>query len=369
MSSLALPMVMLVSIAGTGDLLPVGAFKILSCPPASRPRQTIDLSPTALHAQEKRWWEGGGGSDGVMSKFFPDQSNEPGGMQNQQQQLITREMEQEVMASARASVDGKTVSRAISSLIEDERNNGSNGMKQYNSDQGSSLRDLASATKQNGNQAKSDTSESGGSSSWDTQQIAVASGATTFLLSPIIVPIVHSLLPPIIPSPASLSVTGAALLGSLSYIVALGDPTDQSDIIAGKTGGALGDGVEVGGAVSRIVGRTALSVSESSAPRLKAAARAMVDYESTTATIEELQTARRQLAQTVLDLEAENDSLREEVALWQAVEDITGMYKLEELKEMARYKGIKGYSTDSKNALLRKLVREGVLELDLTPYY
>lgn len=27
------------------------------------------------------------------------------------------------------------------------------------------------------------------------------------------------------------------------------------------------------------------------------------------------------------------------------------------------------YSTDGKNALLRKLVREGALELDLTPYY
>lgn len=123
------------------------------------------------------------------------------------------------------------------------------------------------------------------------------------------------------------------------------------------------------GAVSRIVGRTALQSVQTSAPRLKAAARAMVDYDSTTATLEELQRVQQQLSQTVLEVETENDALRKEVALWQAVEDISSMYKVEELKEMARYKGIKGYSTDGKNALLRRLVKEGILKLDLSPYY
>ena len=45
------------------------------------------------------------------------------------------------------------------------------------------------------------------------------------------------------------------------------------------------------------------------------------------------------------------------------------MYKLEELKELARLKGVRGYSTDNKNALLRRLVKEQILEFDLTPYY
>ena len=45
------------------------------------------------------------------------------------------------------------------------------------------------------------------------------------------------------------------------------------------------------------------------------------------------------------------------------------MYKLEELKELARYRGVRGYSSDSKNALLRRLVKESVLEIDLAPYY
>lgn len=167
-----------------------------------------------------------------------------------------------------------------------------------------------------------------------------------------------------------MSFTGAALLGALSYIVALGDPTKKSDFISEKAGGVLGDGaVEVGGAVSRIVGRTALQTAQTSAPRLKAAARALVDVDSTTATLEELRRVQGQLSQTVLELGAENDDLRREVALWQSVEDVSSMYKLDELKELARYEGLKGYSSDGKNALLRRLVREGIIKLDLSPYY
>jgi len=156
------------------------------------------------------------------------------------------------------------------------------------------------------------------------------------------------------------------LLGMLLYIVALGDPTDQSNPISGRTTGALGDGVEVGGAVSRIVGRTALRSVQTSAPRLKAAARAMVDYDSAAATLEELRGAQSRLSRAVSELEAENEALRREAALWRAVEDVSGMYKLEELKEMARYEGVKGYSTEGKNALVRRLVREKTLKLDLT---
>ena len=60
------------------------------------------------------------------------------------------------------------------------------------------------------------------------------------------------------------------MLGTISYIVALGDPSDQSNLISGVTGGGvLGNGAEVGG----------LQSTQASTPRLKAAARAIVDYE------------------------------------------------------------------------------------------
>jgi hypothetical protein len=115
-------------------------------------------------------------------------------------------------------------------------------------------------------------------SSWDTHQIAIASGSTIFLLSPLVIPIMHSLLPPNIPLPSSVSFTGAALLRTISYIVALGDPTDQANLILGKTGGgALGDGMEVGGAMSRTMRRTALESAQASVPQLKAAEWAMLD--------------------------------------------------------------------------------------------
>ena len=159
------------------------------------------------------------------------------------------------------------------------------------------------------------------------------------------------------------------MLGALSYIIALGDPTDQSNIIAGNTSGALGEGVEVGGAVSRIVGRTALQTAKASAPRVRAVARAALDYDTTTATLEELKNRVDYLSRKTLELDDENQVLRYEVALFNAVEDVSSMYKLEELKDLARYNGVRGYSTESKNALLRRLVKEQVLKLDLTPYF
>ena len=284
---------------------------------------------------------------------------------------ITREMERDVMASARATVDGKTISRAISSLVADNENE--NRPDDGNS-RGSNLRNLASGIQPNSSPSnrKLDISyqDSTSSSSWDTQQIALASGVTTCLLSPIVVPIVHSLIPPILPFPSSISFEGAAFLGALAYIVALGDPTDQSNVISKTTSGSvLQDGVEVTGAVSRIVGRTALQSAKASAPRLKAVARAVVDYDSNVNTMEEMKEMQYQLSRRLLELESENDSLRREIALWNAVEDVSGAYKLEELKEIARVNGIRGYSTDGKTALLRRLVNERALNLDLTPYY
>ncbi len=296
--------------------------------------------------------------------------------------IITPQMEEEVMASARASMDTKAVSRAVSSLIDDDRIE--NSSKNKSPMKGSNkLRDLAAgkvdannglASSTNTNSANGFTNNSSSSSSssdtttWNNQQIAIASGVTVLLLSPVVIPIIHVILPPIIPSPSSISFTGAALLGALSYIVALGDPTDQSNI-AGNTSGALGESVEVGGAVSRTLGRTALETAKASAPRVKAVARAALDYDVTTATLEELQNRVDYLSQKTLELDDENQVLRYEVALFNAVEDVSGMYKLEELKELARYRGVRGYSSDSKNALLRRLVKESVLEIDLTPYY
>jgi len=330
------------------------ALKIYCAP--SRQRRSLPHKHTNLHALDNnnKWW------DGSSSNIFGGKTTE-----NERQSiqydddvpppsLITREMEEEVLTSARATLDSNTVSRAISSLIIDDNN------VQSEKKNSNSLRDLATRNNNNNNnndiiQQNSNISTEKSNNAFDTQQIAIASGATTFLLSPIIVPIIHSLLPPIIPSPSSISVTGAALLGTLSYIVALGDPTEQS----------MGEGVEVGGAVSRIVGRTALQSTEVAAPRIKAAARAIVDYDSTTATLEEVE----QLSQTVLKLETENDELRREVALFNAVEDVSNMYKYEDLKEMARYRNLKGYSVGGKNALLRRLIREDIIKLDLGPYY
>lgn len=297
-----------------------------------------------------------------------------------QNSFITREMEQQVMASARATLDDKTVSRAISFLVADNDtskrrrdstiNNPSN-LSNINN-RGNTLRDLAGGirTSPSNEIDRFDQGDTNNNNSWDTQQIAIASGVTTCLLSPIIIPIIHSLIPPVLPFPASISFEGAAFLGTLAYILALGDPTDQSNVIAKTTsGGMLGDGVEVTGAMSRIVGRTALQSVQVSAPRLKAVARAVVDYDNTINTMEELKDMQYQLSRRLLELESENDNLRQEVALWNAVEDLSSDYKLEELKELARVNGIRGYSSDGKTALLRRLVKERVLNLDLAAYY
>ncbi|KAL7480397.1 hypothetical protein ACHAW6_006086 [Cyclotella cf. meneghiniana] len=295
-----------------------------------------------------------------------------------QNSFITREMERQVTASARASMDSNTVSRAISSLVVDDNAKRENVNKSNNLDnradstEKNTLRYLAGKIRPSSLDRRDPITENQdnfNNNTWDTQHIAIASGATTFLLSPIIIPVIHSLIPPLIPFPSSISFEGAAFLGALAYILALGDPTDQSNLISKTTsGGILGDGVEVTGAVSRIVGRTALQSVQTSAPRLKAVARAVVDYDSTVNTMEEMKQMQYQLSRRLLELESENENLRREVALWNAVEDVSGVFKLEELKEMARLKGLRGYSSDGKTALLRRLVKEGVLDLDLTPY-
>ena len=309
----------------------------------------------------------------------------PNSEQQQQQStsLITPMLEEEVMASARSTMDSNTISRALSSLlinpiIDDTNNNSSNSATNDLSNnietiqQGSknNLRDLALGSSNNNRNNNNDNGailskrrtkfNKNDNSMTDTQQIAIASGVTTLLLSPIIIPIIHSLLPPILPFPSSIGFNTAALLGTLAYIVALGDPTEQTN---------YGEGVEVGGAVSRVVGRTALQSAKASAPRLQAAARAMVEYDTTISTIDELTQIKNQLTQTVNELRKENEVLKVDLALWRAVEDISNLYKLEELKELARYYGVKGYSGDGKNALLRRLAKEGIVTLDITPYY
>jgi len=281
-----------------------------------------------LHA---RWWESASSND-----KDPDTTS-----------LITPQMEREVMSSARATMDTNTVNRALTSLIDESDSNGN-------------LRDLVTrrrgaVSSQTASRVESSRDDQQGNNVWTAQQVALASGVSVLVLSPVIVPVVHSFLPPIIPFPSSISFEGAALLGALSYIVALGDPAKQS------SSGVLGESVEIGGAASRIVGRTALASVQTSAPRIKAAARALVDYDEAAATLEEM----NQLSQTVRELETENQELKREINLWQAVEDVSSMYKLEELKELARYKGVKGYSTESKNALLRKLIRLGVVEMEI----
>ena len=301
------------------------------------------------------------------------------GKEGNKSPYITPEMERQVMASARSSIDDNTVSRAISSLVaeDDGRSSISGqtfGTSANNNRKRNSLRDLAgsiqSSTSTPNQELRRTEEDDSNMNSWDTQQIALASGVTTLILSPIVIPIIHSLIPPLIPFPASISFEGAAFLGALAYILALGDPTDQSNVISQTaSGGMLGDGVEVTGAVSRIVGRTALQSVQTSAPRLKAVARAVVDYDSTVNTMEEMKEMQYQLSRRLLELESENESLKQEVALWNAVEDVSSAYKLEDLKEIARVNGVRGYSGDGKAALLRRLVKERALNIDLGPYY
>ena len=351
-----------------------------------RLRKQIISTSTSLHG-----WNGdNNNNDDIFSNFLGRGSasnNKEPQSSSSSSALITPQMEEEVLASARASMDAKAVSRAVSSLIDDDRiNKESNvvgGLNSRSATQGTNkLRDLATGkvdsqrlattttNKANDSIDKYNNNNNDSDTSWNTQQIAIASGVTVMILSPVIIPIIHVLLPPIIPSPSSVSFTGAALLGALSYIVALGDPTDQSNFISGNNpGGALGESVEVSGAVSRIVGRTALQSVQASAPRVRAVARAALDYDTTTATLEELKSRVDYLSQKTLELDDENQVLRYELALFTAVEDVGNMYKLEELKELARYNGVRGYSTESKNALLRRLVKEQVLKVDLSPYY
>jgi len=350
-----------------------------------RLRKQIISTSTSLHG-----WNGdNNNNDDIFSNFLSRGSasnNKEPQSSSSSSALITPQMEEEVLASARASMDAKAVSRAVSSLIDDDRitkeSNVVGGLNSRSATQGTNkLRDLATGKVDSQRLATTTTTKTNDSidkynnnndsdTSWNTQQIAIASGVTVMILSPVIIPIIHVLLPPIIPSPSSVSFTGAALLGALSYIVALGDPTDQSNFISGNNpGGALGESVEVGGAVSRIVGRTALQSVQASAPRVRAVARAALDYDTTTATLEELKSRVDYLSQKTLELDDENQVLRYELALFTAVEDVGSMYKLEELKELARYNGVRGYSTESKNALLRRLVKEQVLKVDLSPYY
>ena len=366
-----------IAISGGHPLVSIPSGRVLS-------RSVTAARSTALRGTGNHWWEGNADGYDKDKKSFVWEKPSESQQQQQSSTLITPMLEEEVMASARSTMDSNTISRALSSLLTNsinETNNKSNSFS--NTDlsnnnietiqQGSknNLRDLAlGGTNRNYNGAilpnrrtkfnKNDNNSSSSSSTWDTQQIAIASGVTTLLLSPIIIPIIHSLLPPILPFPSSIGFNTAALLGTLAYIVALGDPTEQTN---------YGDGVEVGGAVSRVVGRTALQSAKASAPRLQAAARAMVDYDTTKTTIDELTQIKNQLTQTVNELSKKNEVLTVDLALWRAVEDISNMYKLEELKELARYHGLKGYSGDGKNALLRRLAKEGIVRLDITPYY
>jgi hypothetical protein len=359
--------------------IPSGRVVLSSSLTATRTTETALRGTPGNH-----WWEGNNTDDGNNDKekklFFWEMTNS----EQQQQQstsLITPMLEEEVMASARSTMDSNTISRALSSLlinpiIDDTNNNSSNSatndlsnnIETIQQGRKNNLRDLALGSSNNNRNndngailSKRRTKfNKNDNSMTDTQQIAIASGVTTLLLSPIIIPIIHSLLPPILPFPSSIGFNTAALLGTLAYIVALGDPTEQTN---------YGEGVEVGGAVSRVVGRTALQSAKASAPRLQAAARAMVEYDTTISTIDELTQIKNQLTQTVNELSKENEVLKVDLALWRAVEDISNMYKLEELKELARYHGLKGYSGDGKNALLRRLAKEGIVTLDITPYY
>lgn len=132
----------------------------------------------------------------------------------------------------------------------------------------------------------------------------------------------------------SLVVSAVTLV--ILFVVANGDPLEDDSLA---------------GALARILGRQTLTAVQASSPRVKALARAVVTGE------EEIVELRNR----VRELEAENGALR----LWkerrEKVDDALPRYSLEDLKEVARVRGIMVGGT--KSQLLMRLVEAEVIEL------
>ena len=164
---------------GLGDAVKILCWLNTKISPTNTPQ------PTRRTRLSAGWWTGDE-NKAMFTKFFDVEerkTNSRGGssihdeqkidVQNYSPSLITKEVEDEVMASARAAMDTNTVSRAISSLIEDEAAFNPPAKEGKNR-----LRDLATATGYKNMMFVSSSSNIGNTnrdatkneSAWDTQQ-------------------------------------------------------------------------------------------------------------------------------------------------------------------------------------------------------
>mmetsp|Transcript_7242 Transcript_7242/g.9826 ORF Transcript_7242/g.9826 Transcript_7242/m.9826 type:complete len:277 (-) Transcript_7242:131-961(-) len=128
----------------------------------------------------------------------------------------------------------------------------------------------------------------------------------------------------------------SAVVFVFAFLAASGDPLDEEGIA---------------GSIARIVGRSTLKSVDAATPKIKAVARAAVTGD------EELESLRGRL----LELEQENAELRLWVQRRKAVDESLSSFTLEQLKGLAREKGIMVGGT--KSQLLMRLVEEGGIDL------
>lgn len=128
----------------------------------------------------------------------------------------------------------------------------------------------------------------------------------------------------------------SSIVGMVVFFVANGDPLEEDS---------------VAGSLARVVGRVTLKSVQSTQPKVRAVARAVVRGDSDIA----------QLEQRIEELEAEND----ELMLWkfrrQAVDEKLAEFNVDELKAKARSNKIPIGGT--KSQLLMRLVEAGIVEL------
>jgi len=125
---------------------------------------------------------------------------------------------------------------------------------------------------------------------------------------------------------------------ALVYFVALGDPIEEDNVI---------------GALTRILGRSALSITSSIKPRMQSILRASLKGD------DELLELRNQVQM----LQEENKSLQALLFKKEAIENELPKYTLDQLKELCRNHNVSGFSGLTKEKLFSKLVDGGIIKL------
>ena len=125
---------------------------------------------------------------------------------------------------------------------------------------------------------------------------------------------------------------------ALVYFVASGDPIEEDNVI---------------GALTRVLGRSVLSITSSIKPRMKSILRASLKGD------DELLELRNQVQM----LQEENKSLQALLFKKEAIENELPKYTLDQLKELCRNHNVSGFSGLTKEKLFSKLVDGGIIKL------